>query len=228
MFWGKMITADPICDEPVRLWYLRRDEQGRKLCAGCGTWKPEGAFNRYRRRADGLRANCRGCPATPFCKAVGCAKRWHDTASVNRPYCRMHLDRLQRTGDAYVTASQLRGPYRKSGSDVTYGQAHRRASALWGPAKRHPCVTCGNLAAQWAYDGTDPTQLLDLARVKGSAYFYSEWPEFYMPMCTKCHRARDSASMQAELREYRIWRHRTGRTLANETGETLATRSNQD
>lgn len=130
----------------------------------------------------------------------------------------MHMDRFQRTGDIYKTASQMRGtPYRKSGANVTYGQAHRRASALWGPAKAYPCIKCGRVAGQWAYDGTDPTELMTLTRKAGSAYLYSEWPEFYMPMCVKCHRARDSAAMQAELLEYRTWKYRTGLSLAEPT-----------
>lgn len=47
--------------------------------------------------------------------------------------------------------------------------------------------------------------------------FYSVWPEFYMPMCVKCHRKSDSVKVAAELTEYRTWKQATGLTLADLT-----------
>jgi hypothetical protein len=78
-------------------------------------------------------------------------------------------------------------PIRTVWDEVTYHGAHLRCGALWGTAKHHPCVVCGKPAADWAYDGTDPTERYDDAR----DYFnqvrtilpYSRFPEFYMPMC---------------------------------------------
>lgn len=58
-----------------------------------------------------------------------------------------------------------------------YQAAHRRAVKLWGPAKLHPCAMCPGQAAQWAYDRCDPS----------SRENYSDWPEFYMPLCRNCH-----------------------------------------
>ena len=63
-----------------------------------------------------------------------------------------------------------------------YQIAHRRVKRLWGPASDYPCVKCGGAEAHWAYDGTDPT-----AHVWSQRCFYSQWPEFYMPLCPPCH-----------------------------------------
>lgn len=89
---------------------------------------------------------------------------------------------------------------------ITYGSAHYRVARMWGPASQYPCTACGRPAAQWAYDGTDETQLYVAKRSVG---FYSLYPEFYMPMCYLCHRLLDAIWMTAEdmsLEEWqRIW-----------------------
>jgi hypothetical protein len=61
-----------------------------------------------------------------------------------------------------------------------YDNAHTRVVRLWGKACLYPCINCGRRARDWAYDGTDPTG-------QGIKRRYSIWPEFYMPMCHKCH-----------------------------------------
>lgn len=65
----------------------------------------------------------------------------------------------------------------------------------------------------WAYDGTDPGQQVDKKGDK--ALIYSSWPEFYMPMCRKCHIRRDRGAAAEELSEFREWKSRTGLTLAD-------------
>jgi hypothetical protein len=82
---------------------------------------------------------------------------------------------------------------------------------LWGSASQYPCVICGRSAEDWAYDGADPTERLQEA--SGSYQRYSRFPEFYMPMCRKCHLGRDKGAAAEELREYREFKHRTGLTL---------------
>lgn len=60
------------------------------------------------------------------------------------------------------------------------------------------------MAAHWAYDGTDPTYLMGSHNNKQRTHLrYSRYPEFYMPMCAKCHRALDGETVIAELGEYR-------------------------
>jgi hypothetical protein len=90
----------------------------------------------------------------------------------------MHYRRLLRS-------QELTAPKRTGGA-VRYQMAHLRVKMLWGSAGQYPCVTCGGVSAEWAYDGTDPTE-----RREGHRLPYSCYPEFYMPMCVLHHRQRD-------------------------------------
>jgi hypothetical protein len=122
-----------------------------------------------------------------------------------RGYCTTHASRLQRTGDACEDV-----PIRVYSIHDVVGEraAHERAKRLWGPASVYQCVQCGGQAAEWAYDGTDPDQLYGPSGT--SKVFYSLYPEFYMPMCKKCHKGRDAAVASRELQEYRSLKHETG------------------
>ncbi|AYN57134.1 HNH endonuclease [Mycobacterium phage BigCheese] len=97
--------------------------------------------------------------------------------------------------------------------DISYNAAHSRVKALWGPARQYQCVACDSRAANWAYDGTDPDQRYGPASGGESFMYYSTFPEFYMPMCKKCHLRMDGRLAAEELREYREWKLRTGLTL---------------
>lgn len=99
------------------------------------------------------------------------------------------------------------------GVNIGYGSAHCRVQQLWGSAKNYHCIECGGAAASWSYDGTDPDQRYE--QYRGRWCFYSPWPEFYAPMCNKCHLGRDKRIAQQELYEYRMWKHRTGKTLSD-------------
>lgn len=101
-----------------------------------------------------------------------------------------------------------------TGSDIGISGAHARCRKLWGSASQYPCIECGKQARDWAYDGTDPDQRYTNKR--GVYVFYSAWPEFYMPMCRKCHRKRDSEIASYELREYRWFKQIFGRTTATD------------
>jgi hypothetical protein len=79
-----------------------------------------------------------------------------------------------------------------------YSTAHNRCTRLWGSARLHPCIECGNPAEQWSYDGTDPDELCGFQ--KGYMRLYSRHPEFYMPLCRACHSPRD-AHWRKQLRE---------------------------
>lgn len=72
---------------------------------------------------------------------------------------------------------------------MNYRQAHNRVKRLWGSASQYPCAgNCGKLAAHWAYDGTDRDDLISYSH---NNCRYSPWPEFYMPLCARCHRRFD-------------------------------------
>lgn len=85
---------------------------------------------------------------------------------------------------------------------------HQRVYNMWGAASQYPCVECGGVSRDWAYDGTDPDQLyLPISRSRNSFMHYSycsAWPEFYMPMCRSCHTIRDRSAARRELHEYRL------------------------
>ncbi|AXH67882.1 hypothetical protein J4T99_gp077 [Mycobacterium phage Bromden] len=82
--------------------------------------------------------------------------------------------------------------------------AHSRVARLWGRAADYDCYVCGGVAAQWAYDGSDPSQLLGVKDTSNTVpMWYSAYPEFYAPMCFKCHKLKDRALMYRELTEYR-------------------------
>lgn len=57
---------------------------------------------------------------------------------------------------------------------------------MWEKADQFDCISCGGSADEWAYDGTDPTEVVNDAGQR-----YSQWPEFYMPLCLPCHRSKD-------------------------------------
>lgn len=71
---------------------------------------------------------------------------------------------------------------RRPAATVAYKGAHRRIARLWGKARQYSCISCGEQATDWAYDGTDPNQLVG---PNGSSYSLD--PIFYMPMCRSCH-----------------------------------------
>jgi hypothetical protein len=136
-----------------------------------------------------------------------CSIDWCSKTVASHGLCATHAHRRRRHGDPLARS-------RGGEATVTYEGAHSRLAALWGSASQYLCVTgCGSSARHWAYDGTDPSQ--GLSTINGSALWYSSYPEFYMPMCARCHGQRDGALARAELREYREWKLRTGRSLVD-------------
>ncbi|ABE67692.1 hypothetical protein Wildcat_87 [Mycobacterium phage Wildcat] len=105
----------------------------------------------------------------------------------------------------YVRPPSERGKPRKKirrmlSPTCSYDTAHTRCKNLWGSASLYPCIQCSEPAREWAYDGTDPTEMMGFSgapgtkrqeRRGGTEMAYSAWPEFYMPMCSTCHSAFD-------------------------------------
>lgn len=73
---------------------------------------------------------------------------------------------------------------------VSYRAAHKRIERARGRATEHAC-SCGDRAAQWAYDGTDPNELTE----RGLAYSLDVMR--YVPMCVPCHTAFDRRGVVA-------------------------------
>ena len=126
-----------------------------------------------------------------FCSFEGCTGK-----ARSKGYCSAHIRQLRLNGKMV--------PIRTILDECTYIGAHHRCRALWGSSQQHPCIECGEPAEDWAYDGTDPTELYDTRNDWVVAY--SRFPEFYMPMCKPCHKERDVERRQAERRLFREWR----------------------
>lgn len=85
---------------------------------------------------------------------------------------------------------------------IGYRGVHTRVQAARGRASAYLCAgDCGRLAADWAYDHTDPDELVTV--VNGSLCRYSLDSDRYQPLCRPCHRRFDST--QRALRVYATW-----------------------
>ena len=143
-----------------------------------------------------------------LCHTEGCEReREH-----HRLMCSKHRVRRKRSGTHMGLV--ISDTVSKMDFDPKYTGAHQRVRWLWGPARQYECVACGGRAAEWAYDGTDPTHLLGQGIWQTS--YYSRYPEFYMPMCIRCHRTKDRAESMKDLAEYRNWMLATGKRLSDE------------
>jgi hypothetical protein len=127
------------------------------------------------------------------CGAAGCTR-----LSTKRGYCDAHYARARkgRPVDGEIVKRSVH-------DECDYKAAHLRVVSTFGPAKNHRCVKCEGQAHHWAYDGTDEAQLL--GPKDGITYhWYSRYPEFYMPMCLRCHAIKDKGAAARELLTYRI------------------------
>lgn len=121
------------------------------------------------------------------CVVDGCEKpRKRARGRVNSRLCSMHHARRERHGDVNVS---LRLGEKDWAPDPTYRMAHKHVMLKHGRAAEHSCVVCGQKAVEWAYDHRDPDERTDPAR----GLTYSDNPDFYNPMCRKCHAAFDGA-----------------------------------
>lgn len=119
-----------------------------------------------------------------------CAESDCDQYVWSRGLCSRHLSRLMRSTSRAERGTTHR---RTHSAQVGYSGAHGRCLGLWGSATNYCCAGCGDAAQDWAYDGTDPSQLIGPRRKGGRFVHYSAWPEFYMPLCRRCHGRRDSS-----------------------------------
>lgn len=128
----------------------------------------------------------------PRCNHPGCPK-----PSNGQGFCGGHRDQMRRYGRTWDI-------HRRSVWDhCRYDAAHRRVHAQFGRAADNLCIECGELAADWAYDHTDPTELHEDRGMGIGLLFYSRFPEFYAPMCKKCHKVADTRRVAAERASYR-------------------------
>lgn len=121
------------------------------------------------------------------CSIKGCERIARYAATG---WCQTHYHRYWRTGRLDIAPKPL-------SPDVSYRAAHARVARAFGLANIQQCISCGDQAREWAYDGTDPDELFELVRGEWPVS-YSAWPEFYMPLCFPCHRAKDRAAWAAK------------------------------
>lgn len=126
-------------------------------------------------------------PVTSKCSFGGCARK-----PVARDLCGTHFK--QSSKGLKLTPGLPASIF----NPVGIHGAHCRVKAIWGSAAQYPCVQCASAAKDWAYDGTDESQAIG-----ETGGWYSHFPEFYMPMCRKCHKRRDNAARAKELLTYR-------------------------
>lgn len=127
-----------------------------------------------------------GAGKSEVCSVRRCSRK---RKYVKTGWCQTHYHRWWRTETTELLPKQVR-------TDLTYYGAHGRIKMYWGSASQYFCIECGEQAAEWAYDGTDPSELEGEVKVDGVKYpvRYSVWPEFYAPLCTGCHRAKDRSA----------------------------------
>jgi hypothetical protein len=114
------------------------------------------------------------------CTIDGCERKHYA-----KGLCCRHLRRLQRHGDPHRITLR-RGADHQSwrGDLVGYQAVHLRIKLLRGRASDRFC-DCGQRAADWAYDHSDPDEKTDLRQ--GVPLPYSTDPYRYQPMCRSCH-----------------------------------------
>ena len=111
------------------------------------------------------------------CTITGC-----DSPALSRGWCSLHYQRWRKWRDPLRVG-------KPHGDGTSYTQAHIRVHRLHGRAADQTCLHCGNPAAEWAYDHSDPDQ-----RVSATGQPYSVDPDHYLPLCRSCHRRFDGIS----------------------------------
>lgn len=195
-----------------------------KRCSACRATFKRGDFNKDRNRSDGLFPQCKKC-RTEYMRGYGAQEEvkerrrlWQERRRLElleeqccidgctKPPtfrkggpCAMHRARLDRHGDAEAVnkPTPLMGtdnPQWK-GRDIGYSTAHQRVRRAHGPARLRFCK-CGEPAAHWAYDHSDPDELLQ--EVAGCAVPYSPDVDRYLPMCVPCHKEFDLAHIRGQ------------------------------
>lgn len=118
------------------------------------------------------------------CTVAGCG-----SPREGRGLCNKHYLRARKHGDPlHVTPRSV--SHAKFTDAPTYGGMHHRVRKLWGSPSEYRCQ-CGEWAAEWAYDHTDPREVAG-ERKRGFPALYSLDVNRYMPMCKPCHRKFDS------------------------------------
>ena len=116
------------------------------------------------------------------CSVDGCARDFYA-----KGYCYLHWSRMRRTGTLEAPAPRSGAEHPGwVGDDVSYTAMHTRILKVRGRASEHECIQCEGVAAEWAYDYTDPSP-----KYRKGRGLYSTDPARYVPMCVRCHKTFD-------------------------------------
>ncbi|SHY11795.1 Uncharacterised protein [Mycobacteroides abscessus subsp. abscessus] len=128
------------------------------------------------------------------CLADGCGRpAGHGKESEDaRGYCRMHYLRLKKRGDVCWEPKGENNPI-WVGAAAGSTTVHQRIRRARGSATNYRCIDCGETAAHWSYDHTDPDQ--KYCPDKGP---YSLDIDRYHPRCVSCHKRFDMRRIKAE------------------------------
>ena len=128
-----------------------------------------------------------------YCSIKGCDERCH-----GQGYCLLHYRRYFRHGDPLHVGQSDGGAGKPRKESVGYMAVHYRVRSAFGKASEHVCSCgCGEQAAQWAYDHTDPNETFET--VRGSLVPFSQDLNKYKPMAVKCHREHDRAFLAQKV-----------------------------
>ena len=147
-------------------------------------------YARFKRGTD-LTKPLRTYDPGKICPVEGC-----EQMVQSRGLCKMHAKRDLKYGDPNITKPQHwpapgRGEQHHNwlGDKIGYKNAHLRVKRARGVPSNYPCAHCSAPAHDWAYDHTDPAPLIGEHR--GSLLKYSGDPNYYIPLCTPCHKKFD-------------------------------------
>jgi hypothetical protein len=138
---------------------------------------------RYRVR--GFNHPQNGIKQVNHCCIEGCEKQ----PRLYEKVCPMHQSRISRYGDPNIVKPKGRPPLKAP----TYFAAHMRVYKSKGKARVYDCISCSRQAAEWAYQGGCPDEMVDPRT--GSPY--SPYPNKYQPMCKRCHIKLDNVKASA-------------------------------
>lgn len=189
-----------------------------KTCRRCLTYKAADSFGKRSRSKDGLQDWCKECKRNHYVdnrdsvletqakyraenrdrvldrKRQAYHRDAESNRQKNRQYRRENADQI--SANAKIRYGNGGRPVDKPWpvGNVAYSTAHQRVRATYGAAKNYLCKWCGERAHAWAYDHTDPNQLLHQGVglwANKSPVPYSPDPSRYDPLCRSCHVKRD-------------------------------------